>query len=896
MPKRKRTVSNPIAPSTVVAETSSTAVASAVVQETPPARRRSSRAKKVKKAIVDEEIPWDYPNREDSPLTELEDDEFQEKSHKKSPGKRKRRKKVEEPVVYDIPPVERKYTNFKGRTCRLDTIRKNGLDFAKNLGLQNSRDLYKLIEWNEENNIRFLRVSSEMFPFASHKEHGYTLEYAKDELKRAGDLAKKLGHRLTTHPGQFTQLASPKENVVEASIRELDYHCQMLRYMGLDQNSVIIIHMGGVYGDKASTLERFKVNYTNKLTDEMKARVVLENDEMCYNADDLLPVCNELNIPIVLDYHHNWIYPSVHPLNELIPMINATWIRKGIKPKQHLSSPRPGCEEGTVMEKRAHADRCYSLPDELVLTPPPHGDGEESVEVDLMIEAKDKEQAVFLLYRIYDLAPVKHDNLRPEKAQKSRAEDAEGEEANNAEEAIVAKTARKTTRRRKVVKPTDEIQQGEAPTDQATASAAATKKRKSRKEKHAEDVNAASSALNVEDESTSLMNQEDTPVAVDGAKVKEIEGQEHPEAAVAAHEDGDGYTTPVMQSSTPPDVATPSNSLAPPSDTTNTQNSSSQSSLPISAPPVNRSPPRFKWSSILSRFTHPIALAYLYRTIILFTLPNHYESRIVAIDESPEATTLVKEGVAFSSDYWSAGALCTIFLPLSGALLQVPRVADSSLSTVLDVLALICALEGLLLSAVCHCHFSSIKHNGHASRWAQYARESFSRKWGNIAVLLSMPTVNLAWSVIFILFAILSMFACPQVVCTMIDRMLARSSDTGTPLVLAVFVFLRTAHFLFVILTFRRLHNHCCKQISDSEINLQENGRLTPRGALRLNLHLHVCLAVAFCSVKDTNGPEAIPASKAMANNHGDSPNHGCSFVCPLQTPRSRRAATDATP
>jgi len=55
--------------------------------------------------------------------------------------------------------------------------------------------------------------------------------------------------------------------------------------------------------------------------------------------------------------------PTVLPLGELITRINAIWERKGIKPKQHLSSPRPGAE--TMMEKRAHADRCYELPQEL---------------------------------------------------------------------------------------------------------------------------------------------------------------------------------------------------------------------------------------------------------------------------------------------------------------------------------------------------------------------------------------------------------------------------------------------------------------------------------------------------------------------------------------------------
>ncbi|KAH8102079.1 UV-endonuclease UvdE-domain-containing protein [Cristinia sonorae] len=359
--------------------------------------------------------PVDYAGDE-SPLTDLDVDEPPKK-------KRQRRDKDTEPVVYDIPPVERKHTNFTGRlgyaclntllraskpdpifcsrTCRLDTLRKNGLDFAKDLGKQNARDLCKLIEWNEENDIRFLRVSSEMFPFASHAEWGYSLEYAAEELKAAGDLAKRLGHRLTTHPGQFTQLGSPREAVVTASVRELDYHCQMMRHMGLDQDSVIVIHMGGVYGDKPTTLARFKENYTTKLTEEMKARLVLENDEMCYNVEDLLPVCNELNIPIVFDYHHDWIYPSpLGPPSVLIPLINETWHRKGIRPKQHLSSPRPGAE--TVMEKRAHAGRCERIPEECV------------GEVDLMVEAKDKEQAVLMLYRMYELYPVKWENLRPE--------------------------------------------------------------------------------------------------------------------------------------------------------------------------------------------------------------------------------------------------------------------------------------------------------------------------------------------------------------------------------------------------------------------------------------------------------------------------------------------------
>lgn len=143
------------------------------------------------------------------------------------------------------------------------------------------------------------------------------------------------------HPGQFTQIGSPNQRVVDASIRELEYHCEMMDRMGLGPGGVMVIHMGvrtttrtlehrrsiktspkGVYGDKQATLMRFKQNYSERLSDRIKQRLVLENDEvrriigafrssivglrgplatqMCYNLDDLMPICEELNIPIVV--------------------------------------------------------------------------------------------------------------------------------------------------------------------------------------------------------------------------------------------------------------------------------------------------------------------------------------------------------------------------------------------------------------------------------------------------------------------------------------------------------------------------------------------------------------------------------------------------------------------
>ncbi|KAH7913467.1 UV-endonuclease UvdE-domain-containing protein [Hygrophoropsis aurantiaca] len=338
-------------------------------------------------------------------------------------------RKPEPPVVYDIPDVERKESTFQGRlgyaclntvlrnkrpsreavfcsrTCRIQSIKKYGLDWVKDLGRQNMQDMLQLIEWNEQNNIRFMRISSEMFPFASHETYGYSLDYCAALLTEVGTLANTYGHRLTTHPGQFTQLGSPRENVVRASIRELEYHCQMLDLMGIGPDGVMIIHGGGVYGDKEATLQRIRKTIED-LPQRVRNRLVLENDELCYNAADLLPLCSELLIPLVFDYHHDNINPSPGlPPAAIIEQANKIFAIRGIRPKQHLSEPRVGAV--SIMERRAHADRCQSLPADL-----PDDMGELFIGYPRN-QAKDKEQAVLHLYRIYNLHPVVYDSLRP---------------------------------------------------------------------------------------------------------------------------------------------------------------------------------------------------------------------------------------------------------------------------------------------------------------------------------------------------------------------------------------------------------------------------------------------------------------------------------------------------
>ncbi|KAL9017082.1 MAG: hypothetical protein Q9185_005593 [Variospora sp. 1 TL-2023] len=322
---------------------------------------------------------------------------------------------------FSTPPV------FSSRTCRIASILENrhplrdpnepphatknrpdreqaastrrGQEFVEQLCLANVRDIPKMLRWNDRYGIKFMRLSSEMFPFASHEEYGYKLApFASEALAEAGKVAAELGHRLTTHPGQFTQLGSPRKPVIDNALRDLDYHAELLSLLKLppqqDRDAVMILHLGGVFGDKAATLDRFRHNYA-ALPQAVKDRLVLENDDVSWSVHDLLPVCEELNIPLVLDYHHHNIIFDADQIREgtrdimdLYPRILATWKRKNITPKMHYSEPCPDAITGR--QRRKHSPRVATLP------PVPEG-------VDLMIEAKDKEQAVFELMRTFKL-------------------------------------------------------------------------------------------------------------------------------------------------------------------------------------------------------------------------------------------------------------------------------------------------------------------------------------------------------------------------------------------------------------------------------------------------------------------------------------------------------------
>lgn len=282
---------------------------------------------------------------------------------------------------------------YCSRTIIQRVIREKGIEELKARALQNCKDLIPLIEWNEQNGIRVFRLSSEMFPHKCNENvPDYTLDFADAELKAAGALARKYGHRLTFHPGQYNVLGTSDPKKLERTIADLDWHAEVLDRMEMPPESVMVIHGGGTYGYKEATKHRWSENY-KKLPEHIRRRLVLENCERSFSVQDCLDISKMCGVPVVLDTHHFYCYSEINktdpqePLEYYIPLVLETW--GDIKPKFHVSEQGAG-------KIGHHSDFIEEIPDELLEIPELY-----DVDIDIMIEAKRKELAIFKLYSKY---------------------------------------------------------------------------------------------------------------------------------------------------------------------------------------------------------------------------------------------------------------------------------------------------------------------------------------------------------------------------------------------------------------------------------------------------------------------------------------------------------------
>ncbi|MDD4511323.1 MAG: DUF1722 domain-containing protein, partial [Oscillospiraceae bacterium] len=163
------------------------------------------------------------------------------------------------------------------------------------------------------------------------------------------------------------------------AIADLEYHEQVLRLLQTDSRSKIILHVGGAYGDKAAAIKRFCRNWA-RLSDVVRSRIVLENDERIYNIADVLNIAGHLGVPAVFDTLHHSINLPSQSLSETdwILQCAKTWKASDGRQKIHYS------QQGSEGKPGAHSRSIYTEPFlkfyETV----------QYMNLDMMLEVKDK--------------------------------------------------------------------------------------------------------------------------------------------------------------------------------------------------------------------------------------------------------------------------------------------------------------------------------------------------------------------------------------------------------------------------------------------------------------------------------------------------------------------------
>ncbi|RYD50722.1 MAG: UV DNA damage repair endonuclease UvsE [Sphingobacteriales bacterium] len=264
----------------------------------------------------------------------------------------------------------------KGMTRK--TWLERGLPYASQLSLRNAIGLMHLLDWNIEHGIGVFRMTSDLFPW--HSE--YRLEHLPDYplIRATLEECGKKPIRITTHPGPYNKLAGEGQTL-QNTIQELENHSEVFDLMGLQPShwNKINIHVGGVYGDKTAALARFAATYQS-LSENLRKRLTVENDDKggLYSVRDLLPLSEQVGIPIVFDYFHHSLHPDNLTEEEAFLAAYNTW---DVKPVFHFSSSRRDFEDPAA-RREAHSDWLHQ---------DIHTYGKD---VDIMLETKMKELAL----------------------------------------------------------------------------------------------------------------------------------------------------------------------------------------------------------------------------------------------------------------------------------------------------------------------------------------------------------------------------------------------------------------------------------------------------------------------------------------------------------------------
>lgn len=188
---------------------------------------------------------------------------------------------------------------------------------------------------------RMVRLGSDQLPFYTldpwrdFYQRRDVIEFLERQYRYVGDLARDRDVRLSMHPGQFTVLGSDRDDVVERSIEEMEYHADIARWMGYGntfQDFKINVHLTGKRG-----ADGFRDVY-HRLSPELRNMMTVENDEYSSGLDDILELSDLF--ALVFDTHHHWIHSNefIRPDDDRWRRVVDSW--RGVRPVMHYSISR----------------------------------------------------------------------------------------------------------------------------------------------------------------------------------------------------------------------------------------------------------------------------------------------------------------------------------------------------------------------------------------------------------------------------------------------------------------------------------------------------------------------------------------------------------------------------
>jgi len=213
------------------------------------------------------------------------------------------------------------------------------------LMIQNLDSTYKLVKKVGEldEHLRMVRISSDILPVYTEPNFGYfynepsVRNYAERKFGEIGRMARLHNVRLSFHPGQFCVLASDREDVVNRSIEEFEYHADMARYMGYgrewhEHGFKINVHIAGRLGPAGI------VAVLARLSPEARNLITIENEENAWGLDDCLSIGRD--VAIVLDVHHHWVRTGeyISASDDRVKQVESSW--RGVRPTLHYSCSR----------------------------------------------------------------------------------------------------------------------------------------------------------------------------------------------------------------------------------------------------------------------------------------------------------------------------------------------------------------------------------------------------------------------------------------------------------------------------------------------------------------------------------------------------------------------------